>query len=107
MSSRQQLGSGISGLLHVGVKIVHPIGSREWPEFSLLVEWIANLQALHLCDELALEFVRNGFRDDEALGGDAGLPIVLHARLNGGAHCGFEVGTGHDDEGIAAPEFED
>ena len=34
------------------------------------------------------------------------LAVVDDARLHGGAHRGVEIGAGHDDEGIAAAQFE-
>src|SRR5208283_2228948 len=39
--------------------------------------------------------------------GDAGLAIIYDARFDGGGGGFFEVGAGHDDEGIAATEFQD
>ena len=45
--------------------------------------------------------------DEEALGGDAGLAGVDAAGFDGGFDGDVEVGGGHDDEGVAAAEFED
>ena len=44
--------------------------------------------------------------NDKALGGDAGLAIIDDAGFDGGGGGFFEVGAGHDDEGIAAAEFQ-
>src|SRR5690606_41636094 len=50
--------------------------------------------------------VRDGFFDDEALGGDAALPVVLYARLDADLHGAAEVGIFEHDEGIGAAELE-
>ncbi len=52
------------------------------------------------------EGVVDGRLDDEALGRDAALSVVLRARLDGGLGGPVEVGVGEDEEGIGAAEFE-
>ena len=100
------LRAGFDGFLHVGVERLDGVGGGERAEFSVLVEGIADAQVLHAVDELRFELGGDGFGDDEALGGDAGLAVVDDAGLHGGGDGGVEIGAGHDDERIAAAEFE-
>ncbi len=44
--------------------------------------------------------------DDEPLGGDAGLAVVLHPAGDGGADRGVQIGRRHNDERVAAAELE-
>ncbi len=71
-------------------------------QLRALFEGIADAQLLHALYKLALELVGDFLRHNEALGGDAGLSIVLDAGVDCGGDCGIEVGARHHDEGIAA-----
>ena len=65
------------------------------------------LEGVHGGDEARFKFGVDGVGDEEALGGDAGLAAVDCAGGDGGCDGGVERGRGHDDEGIAAAQFED
>ncbi len=57
---------------------------------------------------MATNFViGNGFGDDKAFGGDAGLAVIDDPSFNGGVGCEIEIGGRHHDEGVAAAELED
>ena len=87
------------------IKILHAIGSRQRAQFGFLVERIANFQALHLGDELALELVGDGLGHDEALGGNAGLAIVLTCAPSPPCDGRVQIGAGHHNKRIAAAQF--
>ena len=70
--------------LNIGIKVSDGVGRGQRSELGLLVKGISYPQALHFCHELALELVGDGTGHDETLGSDAGLPVVLHAGLDGG-----------------------
>ena len=52
------------------------------------------------------ELVGDRLLDDEALGGDAALAVVLVARAHGRRRRGVEVGVGEDDERVRAAQLE-
>ena len=72
----------------------------------LLVHRVADAQRLHAGDEQLLELVGDVVVHDEALGRDAALPVVLHARGHRGLRGLLEVGRRHHDERVAAAELE-
>ena len=76
MAAGKKFGSGVDGLLDVGVEAFDGIGSSEWPEFCFLVEGIADSQILHPVDELLLKLGGDRLVDDEPFGSDARLAVV-------------------------------
>ncbi len=62
------------------------------------------MEGLH---EELLELIVNGGVDDEPLGGNARLSVVLNARLHRLRHGLRQRRAGHDDKGIAAAKFKD
>src|SRR5580700_3538705 len=61
---------------------------------------------LHSIYESALEFLGDALVDDETLSRDAGLPVVDETRLNRHLDGLLHVGAWHDDERVAAAEFQ-
>ena len=79
-----------------------PLGG-EGAHVGLRVNGVAQPQRRHPVDEAAFELVGDGVEDDEALGGDAALPVVLaagHGRHPGGL---VEVGRGGTTNGSLPP----
>src|SRR5947209_5331019 len=68
---------------------------------------VADAQRLDRGCEVLSELVGNGVFDDEPLGGDAALTVVLVAGAHGGRDGAIQVRFGEDDEGIGTAELED
>ena len=81
-------------------------GGGEGADLSVFACGVADFEVVHGGDEAGFKFFVDGFGDEEALGGDAGLPLSTE-RAATARDGGVERGRGHDDEGIAAAEFED
>ena len=79
----------------------------ERTDLGVFLHGVADAHGFHTCDEARFEVVVDLVGDDEAFGGDAGLAAVDAAGAHGGFNGEVEVGGGHDDEGVAAAEFED
>ena len=60
-----------------------------------------------LADEFLFEGIGDLFVNDKALGGDAGLTIIDDARFYSRGGGFLKICAGHNDEGIAAAEFQD
>ena len=73
---------------------------------GIRVGWVADLQRLHPLDELVDEGVVDVGVHDEPLGGDTGLPVVLHPTGDRGFDGLVEVHGRHHDERVAAAEFD-
>ena len=67
---------------------------------------IADLERLHLRNKRALEFIGDFLGHDEAFCGNARLAIIDNSRFDRGLYSLIEIGARHDDERIAAAEFE-
>ena len=93
--------------LHLGLQLVDDARRCEGADVGVILHGVADAHGLHAGDEARFEGVVDLVGDDEALGGDAGLAAVDAARLDGGLDGEVEVGGRHDDEGVAAAEFED
>ena len=70
------------------------------------VEGVAHQQRVHGVGEAAQELVGHRLHHDEALGGDAGLPVVLHPGLHGRTHGRLQVGRREHDERVGPTELE-
>ena len=79
----------------------------ERSKFGGLVQRIAHSQRFHFGNEAFLKFCVDLFGNYKTLGGDARLTIVNGARLHGRGHSFFEFRRGHNNERIAAAEFQD
>ena len=96
----------LDGLLHIDIQRLDAIGCRESAQLSAFVQWITDPERFHLLDEHFFEFGSDALRHNESLGRDAGLAIVLDARLDCGCGGFLQVGAGHDNERIAPAEFQ-
>ncbi len=79
-------------LLHLAHQLVALRLADDRPDVGGGVEGVAHDQRVHRLDEAGLELVGHRVDDDEALGRDARLAVVLHAGGHGGAHGVVEVG---------------
>ena len=82
-------------------------GVARGPTSVLASKGSPSFQRLHLADEFLFEGIGDLFVNDKALGGDAGLTIVDDARFHSGGGGFLKICAGHDDERIAAAEFQD
>ena len=79
---------------------------RERPDFGCRIERIADLERSHSLHKFRDKLVVNPIRQDEALRGDAGLAGIDRPRRHPGLDRRFEIGARHDDERVAAAQFE-
>ena len=98
MAAGQHARTRSDGLLYIGIQRGDGVCAGQRAELRAFVERIADAQVLHALDELALELIGDFLRHDEALGRDAGLAVVLNARIDRGRNRGVEIGAGHHDE---------
>ena len=68
---------------------------------------IADDEILHALCETPFEIARDRLDDDEALGRDAGLAVVLIARADAGRGRSLDVRVREDDERVRSTELED
>src|SRR6266567_89840 len=83
LSSQQHACAHLDGSLHLPVQRVAQVAPRHRSDLCLVLEWIAYTQLRRSFYELALKCLSNRLDDDEALGRDAALPIILEAGRNG------------------------
>ncbi len=100
LSSQQHACAHLDGSLHLPVQRVAQITPCHRPDLCLVLEWIAYTQLRRSFYELALKCLSNRFDDDEALGRDAALPIILEAGRNGDLCCLVQVRICQDNESI-------
>ena len=67
---------------------------------------IADLQRFHCLDKFALEFIGNLIVNDKPFCSDTGLPVVHDTRLDRCRDRLVQIRARHDDERIAAAQFE-
>jgi hypothetical protein len=105
-AASQEFRPGLDGFLHVIVDVFHCVRSSQRAHVGFGVEGIAEFQGLHLADEFLFESISDFFVNDEAFRGDARLAIIDDSRLHAHGDGFLKIGAGHDDEGVATPEFE-
>src|SRR5438067_3423128 len=81
--------------------------ARERAHLVAAIGRVADLQRANRADELLLELVGDVLDDDESLGGDAALPVVLVARPAGDGRRERDVGVVEHHKGVGAAELED
>src|SRR2546423_14215897 len=79
LSSQQHVRAHFDGGLYLPVQRVTQITPRHRPDLCLVIEWIAYTQFRCSFYEFALKRLGNRLDDDETLGRDTALPIVLEA----------------------------
>src|SRR5258706_6858436 len=83
------------------------MGCAERSYIAFFIERITQLQAFHGAHECIFKFVRYFLGDSKSFRRDAGLSVIGYTRLDAGLDGFLKIRTGHDDERIAAAEFED
>ena len=91
---------------HLLVEPFENIRRGERPHLRGFVHGVAHPQRRHARHQRPLELRGNPRVHDEALGGNATLPVVDGARLNAYPRRPFEIRTGHHDERIAPAQFQ-
>ncbi len=84
----------------------HQVGTGEGADLGRAIERIADLERGDALAKPGLELVGDWIDGDEALGGDAALSVVDHARLDRRGGRGLEIGVGEHDEGIRSAELQ-
>src|SRR6202165_2712040 len=64
----------------LSLELLDQVASRQWPDLVGAIHRVADLEGGHRAREAPLELIGNRLFDDEALGGDAALSVVLVAR---------------------------
>src|SRR5439155_15196026 len=97
---------GAHGRIDLALQRVEEVAPGERTDLRLRIHRVADDQILHALRETSLEVVADGLDDDEALGGDARLAVVLIARADAGGRSGLKVRVREDDERIRSTELE-
>ena len=79
---------------------------RERTDLRFRIQRIADFQRAHFVDKLLDVVLINFLGDNETLRRDAGLPGIDRARFHADFRRHFQIRARHDDERIAAAEFE-
>src|SRR6266487_5078247 len=82
-SSQQHACAHLDGSLHLPVQGVAQVITRHRSDLCLVLKWIAYTQFRRSFYEFALKRLSNRLDNDETLGRDTPLPIILEARRNG------------------------
>ena len=91
---------------HLGMEFGADVGAGEGAEGCRGVERVAEADGGEFLEQEFLEFVADGFDDDESFGGDATLAAIDQACLGADA-CGVgDVGVAEHDVRVVAAEFE-
>ena len=83
-----------------------PCGGGKWPDLGRLVEGITDDELGHGLGVALLVLVGDRLVDDEALGRDAALAVVLDPRPYADLDGPLHVGRWHHDERVGAAELE-
>jgi len=94
------------GFLNVGVDDLTASAVGSGPSSVFFVEGIADARFFMRATNFFSKSAAIESWTNKAFGGNAGLAIVDDASLDGGDDGGVKIGAGHDDERIAATEFE-
>ena len=93
-------------VLDLLVHLVAALRSGKWPDLGRLVEGVADDELGHRLGITLQVLVGDRLVDDEALGGDAALAVVLDPRPNADLDGPVQVGRRHHDERVGAAELE-
>src|SRR5213078_1247633 len=89
--------TGADRFVDLALERIEKIAPSERTDLRLRIHRIAHGEVLDAFREPSLEVVRDRIDDDEALGGDTGLPVVLVPRANCGRRGGVEVRVREND----------
>src|SRR5271155_5219213 len=98
MTTGEHPPSGSHSFFHIGIKRSNSICIGQRTELRALIEGVADAQVLHAFYELAFELVCDFLRNDKALGGNAGLTVVLNSRVDGSGDRRIQISTRHHNE---------
>ena len=90
----------------LSLELVDEVSSRQRPDLVLAIHWVADLERSDRAREPRLELIGDRLFDDESLGCDAALAVVLVARPARHRRRRVEVCVGENDERVRAAELE-
>ena len=102
----EHLGALVLRLLDLVLELLPEVRAGERAEVGAVGHRVADGERRHLRHEALGERLVDVLVDDEALGGDAALAVVLRPRVHRLVDGEVEVGVGEDDEGVAAAELQ-
>lgn len=102
----EQSGACRDSFLNLMVEFTQDLCRGQRADFRLCIHWVADLQRSHGFYEAPFELIINGSMNDEPFRGDARLAAVDDSGLDCRIRGLVQVSARHNDERIAAAEFE-